>query len=45
MIAEHGPLAAICAWLLWERRDVSRALRKHTEALIELRLVIERVSK
>lgn len=46
VITQHGPLAAVCAWLLWERRDVTNAIREHSKVLQQLRiLILERLEK
>ena len=36
VLLDHGPLALICGWLLWERREASRVIDAHTRAITEL---------
>lgn len=46
VLLDHGPLALICGWLLWERRDVTRVLKEHTKVMTEIRTLIqERLEK
>ena len=41
VLLDHGPLALICGWLLWERREASRVIDAHTRAITELITLIK----